>query len=222
MATQMRRVMQSALAVGLIGVTVWADPAPVPPTPPEVQAPPVAAPPVAAPPTAAPPAAAPPAAAPPAPAPPRPMAPEFSCEGTSGRTRHLSHYLGRAVIIVYEDRDSNHQNDVLKQELAARARAQDLTQDVSVVPVANLSGFGFWPAQGFARDAVLDIARQQQMEILIDWTGEMARAYRFRPARSYVMVLSREGRVLFRHAGTLDSTARGRFFNAVSEAIATR
>jgi predicted transcriptional regulator len=150
------------------------------------------------------------------------MAPEFSCEGTSGRTRHLSHYLGRAVIIVYEDRDSNHQNDVLKQELAARARAQDLTQDVSVVPVANLSGFAFWPAQGFARDAVLDIARQQQMEILIDWTGEMARSYRFRPAMSYVMVLSREGRVLFRHAGTLDSSARGRFFNAVSEAIATR
>lgn len=210
--------MHRTLAVALIGMTAWADPAPVTPTsPPEVQAP--AAPP--APPSPPPPAAAPaPSLAPPVM--PRPRAPEFSCEGTSGRTRHLSHYLGRAVIIVYEDRDSNHQNDVLKQELAARARAQDLTQDVSVVPVANLSGFAFWPAQGFARDAVLDIARQQQMEILIDWTGDMARSYRFRPAMSYVMVLSREGRVLFRHAGTLDASARGRFFNAVSEAIATR
>jgi hypothetical protein len=28
--------------------------------------------------------------------------------------------------------------------------------------------------------------------------------------------------VLFRHAGTLDASARGRFFNAVSESIATR
>lgn len=211
---QIRRAIHSALALTLIGMTVGADPAPVAPPPPpaEVPAPP-----------AAPPPSDPPAVTPPAPrATPRPMAPEFSCEGTSGRTRHLSHYLGRAVIIVYEDRDSNHQNDVLKEELAARARAQDLSQDVSVVPVANLSGFSFWPAQGFARDAVLDIARQQQMEILIDWTGEMARAYRFRPAMSYVMVLSREGRVLFRHAGTLDASARGRFFNAVSEAIATR
>ncbi len=210
--------MHGVLAVALIGMTAWADPAPVAPSPqPEVQAP--AAPPTPAAPTS-PPSAPAPSLAPPVM--PRPMAPEFSCEGTSGRTRHLSHYLGRAVIIVYEDRDSNHQNDVLKQELAARARAQDLTQDVSVVPVANLSGFAFWPAQGFARDAVLDIARQQQMEILIDWTGEMARAYRFRPAMSYVMVLSREGRVLFRHAGTLDASARGRFFNAVSESIATR
>lgn len=210
--------MRGAMVAGLIGVTAWADPAPVAPAPPpEVQVPPAPAAPTSPPPAQAEPA---PALTPPVRQ--RPMAPEFACEGTSGRTRHLSHYLGRAVIIVYEDRDSNQQNDVLKQELAARARAQDLSQDVSVVPVANLSGFAFWPAQGFARDAVLDIARQQQMEILIDWTGDMARAYRFRPAVSYVMVLSREGRVLFRHAGTLDASARGRFFNAVSESIATR
>jgi predicted transcriptional regulator len=211
--------MHGALVMALIGMTAWADPAPIAPSPPpEVQAP--AAPTAPTAPPAAPAAAPAPSLAPPVV--PRPMAPEFACEGTSGRTRRLSHYLGRAVIIVYEDRDSNQQNDVLKQELAARARAQDLSQDVSVVPVANLSGFAFWPAQGFARDAVLDIARQQQMEILIDWSGDMARAYRFRPAMSYVMVLSREGRVLFRHAGTLDASARGRFFNAVSESIATR
>jgi hypothetical protein len=150
------------------------------------------------------------------------MAPEFACEGTSGATRHLADYLGRTIIVVYEDRDSNHQNDVLKQELAARARAQDLTRDIAVVPVANLSGFNFWPAMGFARDAVLDIAREQRMEILIDWTGDMARSYRFRPAMSYVMVLTREGRVLFRHAGTLNTGARARFFNALAEAMASR
>lgn len=155
-------------------------------------------------------------------APERPMAPAFACEGTSGATRRLTDYLGRAVIVVYEDRDSNHQNDVLKQELAARANAQDLTRDVSVVPVANLSGFDFWPARGYARDAVVEIAREQRMEILIDWTGAMARAYRFRPGVSYVMVLSREGRVLFRHAGTLNSGARRSFFNAVAEAIGQR
>lgn len=154
-------------------------------------------------------------------APPRPMAAEFSCEGTGGSTRHLADYLGRAVIVMYEDRDSNHQNDALKEELATRARAQDLTRDVAVVPVANLSGFNFWPARGFARDAVVEIARAQRMEILIDWSGEMARAYRFRPGTSYVLVLSREGRVIFRHAGTLNSSARRGFFNAVAEAMAS-
>lgn len=158
----------------------------------------------------------------PAPTPPRPMAAEFSCEGTSGGTRRLADYLGRAIIVMYEDRDSNHQNDALKEELAARARAQDLTRDVAVVPVANLSGFNFWPAMGFARDAVVEIARAQGMEILIDWTGDMARAYRFRPGLSYALVLSREGRVLFRHAGTLNASARRAFFNAVAEAMSTR
>lgn len=173
-----------------------------------------------APDSATPPAVAAPAPPVAAPAPTHPMAPEFSCEGTSGATRRLRNYLGRAVVIVYEDRDSNHQNDVFKRELEDRVRAQGLASAVSVVPVANLSGFNFWPAMGYARDAVIDIARQQHTEVLIDWSGHMARDYRFRPGVSYVMVLSREGRVLFRHAGTLQASARSRFFNALTDAIA--
>lgn len=160
------------------------------------------------------------AAAPaPAPPPPLPVAPNFALEGTSGATRQLRDYAGRAVILIYEDRASNTQNDELKRELANRARAQDLTRDVAVVPVANLAGYNFWPARGFARDAVVDIARQQALEILIDWEGSMAGAYRFRPGTSYVMVLDRAGRVRFRHAGTLSPQRRRAFFSAVSEAM---
>ncbi len=151
--------------------------------------------------------------------PPRPMAPPFALEGTSGASRRLQDYRGRAVILIYEDRESNQQNDELKRELAARARAQDLTRDVSVVPVANLAGYNFWPARGFARDAVVDIARAQGLEILIDWQGSMAGAYRFRPATSYVLVIDRAGQVIFRHAGTLPAQRRRDFFSAVSDAI---
>lgn len=153
-------------------------------------------------------------------APAPPLAPEFALEGTSGQTRRLRDYRGRVVILIYEDRDSNQQNDALKRELADRARAQDLTRDVAVVPVANLSSYSFWPASGFARDAVVDIARQQNMEILIDWSNAMSGAYRFRPATSYVMVLSREGRVLFRYAGPLPSRERMRFFSVIGDAMA--
>lgn len=160
------------------------------------------------------------AAAPtPAPPPPLPVAPNFALEGTSGATRQLRDYAGRAVILIYEDRASNTQNDELKRELANRARAQDLTRNVAVVPVANLAGYNFWPARGFARDAVVDIARQQALEILIDWEGSMAGSYRFRPGTSYVMVLDRAGRVRFRHAGTLSPQRRRAFFSAVSDAM---
>lgn len=154
------------------------------------------------------------------PLPPTPMAPDFALEGTSGQTRRLRDYLGRVVILIYEDRDSNQQNNDLKRELAERARAENLTRDVAVVPVANLSSYSFWPASGFARDAVVDIARQQGMEILIDWSNTMSGAYRFRPSTSYVMVLGRDGRVLFRHAGSLPLRARMRFFSVIGEAIA--
>lgn len=162
-------------------------------------------------------APAPPAAPPPA---PPPLAPDFALEGTSGQTRRLRDYRGRVVILIYEDRDSNQQNNELKRELAERARSQDLSRDVAVVPVANLSSYSFWPASGFARDAVVDIAREQGMEILIDWSSTMSGAYRFRPSTSYVMVLGRDGRVLFRHAGMLPPRARMRFFSVIGEAMA--
>jgi hypothetical protein len=188
-----------AVAVGIAAPVAYADPtpdaAPSPPSAPE----------------------SPPSAPEP---PPAPMAPAFSLEGTSGQTRRLRDYLGRVVILIYEDRDSNQQNNALKRELAERARTQDLTRDVAVVPVANLSGYSFWPAAGFARDAVVDIAREQGMEILMDWTNAMSGAYRFRPSTSYVLVLSRDGRVLFRHAGALPARARMRFFSVIGEAIA--
>ena len=151
---------------------------------------------------------------------PAPVAPDFALEGTSGQTRRLRDYRGRVVILIYEDRDSNQQNNDLKRELAEHARAQDLTRDVAVVPVANLSSYSFWPAQGFARDAVVDIAREQRMEILIDWSDAVSGPYHFRSGTSYVMVLGRDGRVLFRHAGALPMQARMRFFSVVGEAIA--
>jgi hypothetical protein len=147
-----------------------------------------------------------------------PRAPEFSLESTSGRTRRLRDYLGRVVIIIYEDRDSNQQNNPLKEDLAARARSEDLTRDVSLVAVANLSPYDFWPARGYARDAVVEISRQMGYEIMIDWTGAMSTAYRFRPGRSHVMVLSRDGRVLFRHNGPMSSATRGEFFALLTQA----
>lgn len=147
-----------------------------------------------------------------------PRAPDFSVESTAGRTRRLRDYLGRVVIIIYEDRDSNQQNNPLKEALAARARREDLSRDVSLVAVANLSAYDFWPARGYARDAVIEIAQQMGYELMIDWTGAMSTAYRFRPGRSHVMVLSRDGRVLFRHAGPMSSEARESFFALLTEA----
>lgn len=147
-----------------------------------------------------------------------PRAPEFTLESTTGRTRHLRDFLGRVVIIIYEDRESNQQNNALKEDLAARARRADLSRDISLVAVANLSAYDFWPARGYARDAVLEISRQMGHELMIDWSGAMSTAYRFRPGRSHVMVLARDGRVLFRHAGPMSAQMRESFFALLEEA----
>lgn len=152
--------------------------------------------------------------------PPLHRAPGFSLEGTSGRTRRLDEFSGRIVIVVYEDRDAVHQNDALKSDLAARARAGNVSRDVVLLPIANLAGLRFWPAEGFARGAVVDTARQQNVEILIDWTGDVGRAYGFPPRRSGVAILGRDRRVLFRESGTLSPTQRQRFFEILTAATA--
>ena len=150
-----------------------------------------------------------------------PRAPDFALESTTGATRHLRDYRGRVVIILYEDRDSNQQNDTLKRELAERARREDLTRDVALVPVANLSGYNFWPARGYARDAVVEIARTQSHEIMIDWSGDMATSYRFRAGQSHVLVVSRDGSVLFRTSGALSARFRQEFFNVLTQAVSS-
>lgn len=146
-------------------------------------------------------------------------APDFALEGTSGATRRLSSYAGRVVILVYEDRDSSQQNDALKRELAARAQDATLSREVALLPIANLDGYGWWPARGFARDAVVDIARQQHHEILIDWSSTVARAYRFEPRTSHVLVIDRSGLVRYEAAGGLDAAQRAEFFRVLETVV---
>ena len=88
--------------------------------------------------------------------PPGSRMPEWSFEGTARPVHRFSDYAGRVAIVVYEDRDGAHQNDPLKAELSTRARAATVPSNVTLIPIANLDGYNFWPAAGYARDAVRD------------------------------------------------------------------
>jgi hypothetical protein len=147
-------------------------------------------------------------------------APEFALEGTTGAQRRLRDYRPRVVVLVYEDRDAGSQNQALKDELARRAATSGLARHVALLPIADLHGYDFWPARGFARDAVVDIARRLGVEILIDWRGDVGRAYRMARGASNVVIVGRDGRVVYRSSGPLDAARREVFFRALDGAIA--
>ncbi|MBS2031132.1 MAG: hypothetical protein JST54_24740 [Deltaproteobacteria bacterium] len=149
-------------------------------------------------------------------------APELALPDTAGHVRHLEEERGRPVVIVYEDRHATEQNAALKRELGERARNRALAHEVTLWPIANLVGLDFWPARGFARDAVVRTARELGVEILMDWTGEAARRWGFPAKVSTVVIVDRAGQVRFRHEGALSPAERAAFFDTLTAVLQER
>ena len=154
--------------------------------------------------------------------PPGSRMPEWSFEGTARPVHRFSDYAGRVAIVVYEDRDGAHQNDPLKAELSTRARAATVPSNVTLIPIANLDGYNFWPAAGYARDAVRDAARTFGVEILIDWDGSLARWLTLGGGRSHVMIVAPDRSIVYRFAGPMNGPERHRFFEVLERTAGVR
>jgi hypothetical protein len=149
-------------------------------------------------------------------------APELALPDTTGRAHRLDSERGKPVVIVHEDRHATAQNTELKRELAERGRQSELAKQVVLWPIADLAGLDFWPARGFAREAVERAAHDFGVEILVDWTGEVARRWSFPPRVSSVVIVDRSGMVRYRHEGTLDANERKNFFAILGTVLQER
>lgn len=150
------------------------------------------------------------------------QAPWFSLESSSGATRTLKSYRGRVVLLMYEDRDSGGVNAALKAEVARRFKAESLATKVVVVPVADVHRYNSWPARKIVRAKVAEKAKVLGAEILLDWTGDIARAYGFSSPGSNVVLIGRSGNLLYKKSGPLDEAERARFHQILSGALGTR
>lgn len=137
-------------------------------------------------------------------------APDASLEDADGRVRELRAFRGKPILIVYEDRDSAKQNDLLKKELAGLAQGDRYQSRVALVAVADVSAWDFWPAKGFVKDAIRDESKKQGTTIYCDWTGAFRRAYQLRRGVSSVLLVGKDGRVLFASEGPIAADQRRR------------
>lgn len=153
------------------------------------------------------------------PAPADPALPDLELEGTSGATHHLSDYLGRVLVLVYEDKHSSKQNWNLKVAMRDRAEHSDLGRKVTFLPIADLDGYGFFAVRPFARSKVRGMAEKFGIEILIDWSGEIAKVFGFRAEQSNVLIVDRRGKVVFRKSGALGPQDRDQFFATLDRAV---
>ena len=139
-----------------------------------------------------------------------PSASVVDANGTSFDTASVK---GRPLLIVYEDKDSGKDNQALKDELAAFAREGDYRDRIALVAVADVSSFNFWPARGFAKDAIRRESARAGTTVYCDWDGVFRERLTLTKGKSNVVLVGKDGKVLYAAHGAMGENARARFFS---------
>lgn len=151
------------------------------------------------------------------PAPSEPVDVELESSLT-GRTVRLSSMRSRVIVLFYEDREHIPQNEELKGNLQRFIADNHLEPQLAMVPIANADGYASFG--GLVRTGLGEAARRIGLDILIDWDRRMYSApFSMRPAASNVLVLDRQGRITFRHAGLVGTGERTGLFRAIRQAL---
>jgi hypothetical protein len=137
-------------------------------------------------------------------------APRAQFADADGRAFVLRMPPGRPVLVLYEDKSSAAQNAAFKEELGKLAADGRYRAAVDLVPVADVSGYDFWPVRGFVASAIRDESRRWGTTIFCDWSGGFRSAFDLRRGVSNVLLIGRDGSILFAKEGALDVAERGR------------
>jgi hypothetical protein len=124
------------------------------------------------------------------------------------RVTRVHSLRGKPVLIVYEDKDSSHLNNELKADLARLAKGGKYQSSIALLPVADVSAYDFWPVKGFVKDAIRDESKKVGATIYCDWNGAFRKTYGLPEGTSSIVLLGRDGKVLFAGQGALPSASR--------------
>jgi hypothetical protein len=135
-------------------------------------------------------------------------APNARLEDADGRALELKAFKGKPILIVYEDKDSATQNQPLKDALSKLAKGDRYKNAVALAAVADVSSYDYWPVKGFVKDSIREESRKQQTTIYCDWSGAFRGAYRLRRGVSSIVLVGRDGHVLFAAEGVVSLARR--------------
>ena len=149
-------------------------------------------------------------AAPPASAVPRvgTLAARPAIADADGRLLEMKRLGARPILILYEDKNSSSMNQALKNDLARLAKGDRYQATVALIPVADVSAYDYWPVRGFVKDAIRDQSKQVGATIYCDWSGAFRDALSLRRGTSSVVLVARDGTVLFARDGALGAPER--------------
>lgn len=135
-------------------------------------------------------------------------APNASVEDADGRALEMKSLRGKPILIMYEDKDSSAQNQALKDELSKLAKGDRYKSAIALAAVADVSAYNFWPVKGFVKDAIREESQKFGTTIYCDWDASFRKKYRMREGVSSVVLVGRDGLVLFAADGALSAEKR--------------
>jgi hypothetical protein len=145
---------------------------------------------------------------------------DATLKDASGEQAALSKWRGKPIILFYEDKDSTTLNLALKEELFEVGKARGLLEAASVVAVANLKPYNFFPARQIALSYVRDEEKKVGVPILVDLEGTLGNAPWSLPTKtSTVMLMDASGAVVYRYSGRLGEPEKKAFFTTLSQLI---
>jgi predicted transcriptional regulator len=143
-------------------------------------------------------------------------------ETSSGVRAHLAPLFRRPTVLFYEDKDATPVNQHVKDALYAVGRERGLLESVTVVAVANVAAFDWFPARDFVLAAVRDIERKVHVPVYLDFKGALAAPpWNLSPKSSTVLVLNASGEVVWKVRGRLRDDEVKTLFDVLDRLLST-
>lgn len=136
-------------------------------------------------------------------------------ESLDGRVLDTRAFAGKNVLVFYEDKDTAGQNMALKNELGRAKTSPGWKPNVVVAAVADVSGYDWWPAKGFVKDAIQAESRKAGLPIYCDWSGDFGKAFKAKKGASNVILVGPDGKVQVAHEGAAPQAVRESILAAI-------
>lgn len=130
------------------------------------------------------------------------VAPTVTVADSAGRT-HRFPDAAKPMLVIYEDQDGGKDNRRAKEILGRINASADNRAKVEAIAVADLEKWNWWPAKKYALDDIRKAEAAKATTILLDWKGEVRKAWGLPKGKNSLILVAPDGKVLWASEGTL-------------------
>lgn len=130
------------------------------------------------------------------------VAPSVTVADSAGRP-HRFPDAAKPMLVIYEDQDGGKDNRHAKEVLGRVNASAENRAKVEAIAVADLEKWNWWPARKYALDDIRKAESAKATTILLDWKGEIRKAWGLPKGKNSLILVAPDGKVLWSSEGTI-------------------